>query len=170
VSLAAAKQGASQDSQRSHGVLPEAGVRPRHAIIEPTFFVYRDSVGGRSCPRRARAWPGHHGVLPYVARRPGLTIAEVLDILRLPKQNLNRVLKEMHRDGIERHHQLDLRGEIPAREAALLQPKRSPRRFGGQPEPAGPQAPVFPLADRGGRGSVETTGLGGALCTGGSPQ
>ncbi len=169
MTLAAAKQDVSQDSQRSQGVLPEAGVRLRHPIIEPTFvYVGRDG--------HAPATPGlgraHHGVLPHVARLPGLTIAEVFDILRLPKQNLKRVLKEMHRDRIGRQHQLDLRGEIPAREAALLQPKRTPRRFGGRPEPAGPQAPVFPLATivRGWRGSVETTGLGGALCSGGWQQ
>jgi DNA-binding MarR family transcriptional regulator len=34
-------------------------------------------------------------VLHFVDRQPGLTIAELLDILRITKQSLNRVLKEL---------------------------------------------------------------------------
>jgi DNA-binding MarR family transcriptional regulator len=34
-------------------------------------------------------------VLHFVDRNPGLTIAELLDILRITKQSLNRVLKEL---------------------------------------------------------------------------
>jgi hypothetical protein len=37
----------------------------------------------------------HHRVLHFVDRQPGLTIAELLDILRITKQSLNRVLKEL---------------------------------------------------------------------------
>ncbi len=37
----------------------------------------------------------HHRVLHFVARHPGLTIAELLDILAITKQSLNRVLKEL---------------------------------------------------------------------------
>jgi hypothetical protein len=37
----------------------------------------------------------HHRVLHFVNRHPGLTIAELLDILRITKQSLNRVLKEL---------------------------------------------------------------------------
>src|SRR5215203_767102 len=37
----------------------------------------------------------HHRVLHFVDRRPGLTIAELLDILKITKQSLNRVLKEL---------------------------------------------------------------------------
>ncbi len=37
----------------------------------------------------------HHRVLHFVDRYPGLTIAELLDILRITKQSLNRVLKDL---------------------------------------------------------------------------
>ena len=41
-------------------------------------------------------------MLHFVDRQPGLTIAELLDILRITKQSLNRVLKELiEKDFIE---------------------------------------------------------------------
>jgi hypothetical protein len=172
VSLAAAKQGFRRIPNEATAFCrrPASGRGTPSSSLHslPTATV----LAAGHAPAALGLGRAHRGVLPHVARRPGLTIAEVFDILRLFKQNLNRVLREMHRDRIGRQHQLDLRGEIPAREAALLQPKRSACRFGSRAEPAGPQASVFPLAtiDRGWRGSVETTGLGGALCTGGSPQ
>lgn len=63
-------------------------------LIELLFFAYRDFVGD---PDRILADYGfgraHHRVLHFVQRRPGLTIAELLDILQITKQSLNRVLK-----------------------------------------------------------------------------
>src|SRR3982750_4125600 len=65
-------------------------------LIELLFFAYRDFVGD---PDRILADYGfgraHHRVLHFVDRRPGLTIAELLDILKITKQSLNRVLKEL---------------------------------------------------------------------------
>lgn len=69
-------------------------------LIELLFFAYRDFVGG---PDRILAEYGfgraHHRVLHFVLRRPGLTIAELLDILKITKQSLNRVLKELVETG-----------------------------------------------------------------------
>ena len=74
--------------------LPEEG--PAYDLIELLFFAYRDFVGD---PDRILADYGfgraHHRVLHFVDRRPGLTIAELLDILKITKQSLNRVLKEL---------------------------------------------------------------------------
>ena len=72
-------------------------------LIELLFFAYRDFVGD---PDRILAQYGfgraHHRVLHFVDRYPGLTIAELLDILRITKQSLNRVLKELiEKDFIE---------------------------------------------------------------------
>lgn len=65
-------------------------------LIELLFFAYRDFVGD---PDRILAQYGfgraHHRVLHFVDRYPGLTIAELLDILRITKQSLNRVLKDL---------------------------------------------------------------------------
>ncbi|WP_375465831.1 MarR family winged helix-turn-helix transcriptional regulator [uncultured Methylobacterium sp.] len=70
--------------------------RPSDDLIELLFFAYRDFVGD---PDRILAAYGfgraHHRVLHFVDRYPGLTIAELLDILRITKQSLNRVLKDL---------------------------------------------------------------------------
>ena len=65
-------------------------------LIELFFFAYRDFVG--DADRLLETYKfgrAHHRVLHFVARQPGLTIAELLDILKITKQSLNRVLKEL---------------------------------------------------------------------------
>jgi DNA-binding MarR family transcriptional regulator len=73
---------------------------PAYDLIELFFFAYRDFV---SDPDRILAEYGfgraHHRVLHFVDRQAGLTIAELLDILRITKQSLNRVLKELIEKG-----------------------------------------------------------------------
>lgn len=70
--------------------------RPTYELIELLFFAYRDFVGD---PDRLLAEFGfgraHHRVVHFVARRPGLPVAELLDLLQITKQSLNRVLKEL---------------------------------------------------------------------------
>jgi DNA-binding MarR family transcriptional regulator len=74
--------------------------RVPYELIELFFFAYRDFVGD---PDRILSDYGfgraHHRVLHFVQRRPGLTIAELLDILQITKQSLNRVLKELVETG-----------------------------------------------------------------------
>lgn len=66
------------------------------ALIELLFFAYReftaepDSVLAEFGFGRA-----HHRVLHFVHRRPGLRVADLLDILRITKQSLARVLKQL---------------------------------------------------------------------------
>lgn len=73
-----------------------AATPPLYELIELMFFAYRDFVGDAdrllAGDRFGRA---HHRVLYFVARRPGLTIAELLEILRITKQSLNRVLNDL---------------------------------------------------------------------------
>ncbi len=73
-----------------------AGETPDFALIELLFFAYRDFVADAD---RLLADDGfgraHHRVLYFVSRRPGLTVAELLDILKITKQSLNRVLKDL---------------------------------------------------------------------------
>ncbi|AWN55347.1 MarR family transcriptional regulator [Methylobacterium sp. 17Sr1-1] len=80
--------------------LSGTGEAPAYDLIELLFFAYRDFVAD---PDRILAEYGfgraHHRVLHFVDRHPGLTIAELLDILRITKQSLNRVLKELIEQG-----------------------------------------------------------------------
>ena len=76
------------------------GDAPDTALIELVFFGYRDFIGE---PDRVLERYGfgraHHRVLHFVNRRPGLTIASLLDILRITKQSLARVLKDLLDNG-----------------------------------------------------------------------
>ncbi len=65
-------------------------------FIELLFFAYRDFV---SDPDEILATYGfgraHHRVMHFVGRNPGMRVAELLDILRITKQSLARVLREL---------------------------------------------------------------------------
>src|SRR5215212_11902351 len=65
-------------------------------LIELLFFAYRDFV---SDPDEVLARFGfgraHHRVLHFVDRNPGLKVADLLDILKITKQSLGRVLKDL---------------------------------------------------------------------------
>jgi DNA-binding MarR family transcriptional regulator len=69
-------------------------------IIELLFFAYRDFV---SEPDDALAkfsfGRAHHRVLHFVNRNPGMKVAELLDILKITKQSLGRVLKQLIEQG-----------------------------------------------------------------------
>ena len=72
------------------------GDEPMYELIELFFFAYRDFVGDADRLLEAYGFGrAHHRVLYFVSRRPGLTIAELLEILRITKQSLNRVLREL---------------------------------------------------------------------------
>src|SRR5260370_39100840 len=69
---------------------------PMYELSELFFFVYRRFVGHADRLLEAYGFGrAHHRVLYFVCRRPGLTIAELLEILRITKQSLNRVLREL---------------------------------------------------------------------------
>jgi DNA-binding MarR family transcriptional regulator len=70
-------------------------------LIELLFFAYRDFVGEADLVLDAYGFGrAHHRVLHFVDRLPGLTIAELLDILRITKQSLNRVLRDLVEAGL----------------------------------------------------------------------
>lgn len=60
------------------------------------FFAYRDFIEDADRElSRIGFGRAHHRVLFFVARKPGLNVAELLTILRITKQSLARVLKDM---------------------------------------------------------------------------
>lgn len=137
---------------------PAGGDSPMYDLIELMFFAYRDFVGDADHLLAALGFGrAHHRVLHFVCRRPGLTIAELLDILKITKQSLNRVLKELLDQGyVEAHRgtkdrrQRQLfptpRGKTLALEVANLQSKRFAAVFARLPEGARSQAIAFLLA------------------------
>ena len=89
---------------------------PTWDLIELLFFAYRDFI---SDPDEVLATFGfgraHHRVLHFVNRNPGITVAELLDILRITKQSLGRVLKQL----IDQGYVMQKEGEHDRRQRLL---------------------------------------------------
>ena len=142
--LAAAADDRQPDKE---GPAIDAGA-PMYDLIELFFFAYRDFVGDADRMLENYGFGrAHHRVLHFVSRAPGLTIAELLEILKITKQSLNRVLKELIAEAIidsragakdRRHRQLyaTAKGERLARDLALVQT----RRFSQALDQVGPEA------------------------------
>ena len=84
------------EEQTASGLGASEEAQPMFDLIELFFFAYRDFV--RDADRLLEAigfGRAHHRVLHFVNRQPGLTVAELLEILRITKQSLARVLKEL---------------------------------------------------------------------------
>lgn len=130
---------------------PEAGQDIDFTLIELLFFAYRDFT---SDPDKLLDEYGfgraHHRVLHFVNRRPGLTVAELLDVLKITKQSLGRVLKQLVDSGLvqqvqgpqdRRQRQLFAteRGRALALELAAPQSRRIDRAM-AEAQPADRQA------------------------------
>src|SRR5262245_6340355 len=103
---------AGQSSGRS-----SAASLDRHLItfVELLFFAYRDFT------READAvlaefglGRAHHRVLHFVNHHPGLRVADLLEILKITKQSLARVLKELVDQGwiVQKPGQRDRRQRV----------------------------------------------------------
>ena len=100
-------------SSAKSSALPSAEQRPaetrgatsregelRWDIIELLFFAYRDFVGDADQELEAFGFGrAHHRVMHFVYRYPGLKVADLLDVLRITKQSLGRVLKQLLDEG-----------------------------------------------------------------------
>jgi DNA-binding MarR family transcriptional regulator len=105
-----------------------ADQEPCWDLIELLFFAYRDFVGD---PDEVLAKLGfgraHHRVLHFVNRNPGIKVADLLDILKITKQSLGRVLKQLIDQGyvVQREGAHDRRQRLlhvsPAGEALAMQ-------------------------------------------------
>src|SRR5579862_7991049 len=77
-----------------------AAPEPCWDLIELLFFAYRDFVGDPDEVLAKLAFGrAHHRVLHFVNRNPGMKVAELLDVLKITKQSLGRVLKQLIDDG-----------------------------------------------------------------------
>lgn len=115
---------------------------------EAMFFAYR---GFTADPDRILAEQGygraHHRAIHFIHRAPGTTVNNLLSILGVTKQSLNRVLRTLVEDGLvsntigkrdkrERHLHLTKKGE--ALEGALSNAQRN--RLRDAFRAAGPEA------------------------------
>jgi DNA-binding MarR family transcriptional regulator len=116
-----------------------AAPEPIWDIIELLFFAYRDFIGDADeVLAKFGFGRAHHRVLHFVNRNPGMKVADLLEILRITKQSLGRVLKQLVDEGYvlqkeganDRRHRLlyvTPKGEALAMKLAALQTTRIAR-------------------------------------------
>jgi DNA-binding MarR family transcriptional regulator len=112
----------------------------RHGI-ELLFYAYRDFTGtADQMLAQYKFGRAHHRVLHFVASRRGMTVSELLGILKITKQSLSRVLRALIAQGFveqrqgardRRQRQLFLtdKGQALERELAREQQARVARAF-----------------------------------------
>ncbi len=114
---------------------------PAVELIELLFFAYRDFVGDAD-EMLARLGFGraHHRVVHFVNRHPGMRVADLLAVLKITKQSLGRVLRDLVDNGYiqqkagdtdrrERLLYVAPKGEELARQLISLQTRRFARAF-----------------------------------------
>jgi DNA-binding MarR family transcriptional regulator len=144
-----AQSGFSANPSRSEQLLFLTDDQLRQGI-ELMFFAYR---GFTADPDRILEEMGygraHHRAIHFINRRPGLTVNELLDILGVTKQSLNRVLRQLVEDGLvesrigrtdrrQRNLHLTEKGRTLEQELSAAQRRRMRAAFSS----AGPDAVV----------------------------
>lgn len=116
--------------------------------IELLYFAYRDFT--RDPDRVLRQFGfgrAHHRVIHFIGRRPGNSVSDLLDVLRITKQSLSRVLKQLvtegyvnsvkdKGDGRRRNLTLTRKGQDLEEELSVLQRVRISQAY----RDAGPEA------------------------------
>jgi len=116
--------------------------------IELMFYAYRDFTAE---PDAILAEYGfgraHHRVIYFVGRHPGMTVSQLLDILKITKQSLARVLRQLVDEGFveQRPDAADGRRRLlylcpPGDELEALLTARQGRRIAGAYGAAGSDA------------------------------
>jgi len=76
------------------------GLQTLTETIELMFFAYRDFTGEADAILEQKGFGrAHHRVIYFVTRHPGLSVADLLGILKITKQSLARVLKQLIDEG-----------------------------------------------------------------------
>jgi DNA-binding MarR family transcriptional regulator len=143
----------TQDAKRRFdadrlGLQPEAEML---AFAELLFFAYRDFTADPDAILKDFGFGrAHHRVLHFVNRHPGLRVADLLDVLKITKQSLGRVLKQL----VDKGYIVQRAGSVDRRER-LLYPTESGRvlakrlaapqliRLADAVQAAGPEAPML---------------------------
>ncbi len=123
----------------------DAGLRQ---AMELLFFAYRDFTGEADALLADFGFGrAHHRVIYFVGGHPGMTVSELLDILKITKQSLSRVLGQLIKDGFihQRTDDTDRRRRrlyLTAKGAGLERrlTERQSRRIAAAYRQAGPAA------------------------------
>jgi DNA-binding MarR family transcriptional regulator len=137
----------AEDGSSTDNLLFLTDAQLRRAI-EAMFFAYRGFTADPDRILRDRGYGrAHHRALHFVARSPGTTVSNLIAILGVTKQSLNRVLRSLQEDGLvesrvgrqdRRERNLTLTAEGAALERALSDAQRARMRAAFRE--AGPEA------------------------------
>ena len=116
--------------------------------MELLFYAYRDFTAEPDAMLAKFGFGrAHHRVIYFVGRNPGITVSQLLSILRITKQSLSRVLGQLVREGFivqhpgprdRRQRLLELTPKGLEMERMLSEPQR--RRIASAYKDAGPEA------------------------------
>ncbi|MGZ8995288.1 MAG: MarR family winged helix-turn-helix transcriptional regulator [Rhodospirillales bacterium] len=143
---------ASREGGRAGGAAVECALRNDERglrqAMELLFFAYRDFTGDADrLLARYGFGRAHHRTIYFVGRHPGITVGDLLAILKITKQSLARVLGELMRGGFivqradsrdRRRRRLYLSDEAVAMERMLSEAQAE--RLHAALKAAGPQA------------------------------
>lgn len=94
--VASTSAGSDPEPEAAGEAVPPALV----SFMELFYFAYRNFTSDPDAIlERYGFGRAHHRVLHFVHRNPGLKVAELLDVLKITKQSLARVLKELREKG-----------------------------------------------------------------------
>ena len=100
--------------------------QPGIPFIELLFFAYRDFISDPDAALLSYGFGrAHHRVVHFVNRHPGIRVADLLDILKITKQSLGRVLKQLVDSGF-----IEQKPGPRDRRQRLLYPTESGRALG----------------------------------------
>jgi len=69
-------------------------------IIELFFFSYRDfTTGPDKILEKLNFGRAHHRIIYFVGKKDNITIKDLLEVLRITKQSLSRVLNQLVKEG-----------------------------------------------------------------------
>jgi len=136
--------------------------------MELLFYAYRDFTAEPDAMLAKFGFGrAHHRVIYFVGRNPGITVSQLLSILRITKQSLSRVLSQLVREGFitqrpgtrdRRQRLLELTGKGTDLERQLSQNQRerlaSAYRQGGAEAVEGFRKVVTGIINEGDRAKV----------------
>jgi len=96
-------KGGGEPGKRGRGVLAtplSIADQPEVVFIELLYFAYRDFISDPDVALESYGFGrAHHRVVHFVNRHPGIRVADLLDILKITKQSLGRVLRQLVETG-----------------------------------------------------------------------
>ena len=95
-------------------------------FIEKIFYVYRETYSDpKKILKKYSFGTAHHRAIHLIERHQGLTVSELLNKLKITKQSLNRVLRDL----IKNKAIILKKGEIDSRQRQIFLNEKGKRLF-----------------------------------------